>query len=457
MAGRYADTATLRAAWADETAVLGAVPTCTKAQAAKLPPARARDFRLFLYETEDAYYKEMRRFLRDNLGVRALIVGTIAQNSTPHIMGQLDAIDVHEYWNHPKYQGVGNKEWYITEASMANSNGPLRKFGFMSLFRQAGKPFTVTEFNHCSPSPYAGEGPLFLAAYAALQDWDALYLFSWSNTKTGDLRSFFMVGTNPAVMANSVVAASLFRRADVAVATQVVEVGMTREQEREIIATRGSAWSLASAGNRGVPMETALLHRVRMRVNDDPATAALPPPERNPKTERYVSDTGELVYDTSRPDLGIFTVNAPRVKSVVGYPDGRAFPLGTVTITPGATLLHWCTVSLTLLDGDSFADPKRALLVATGKTDNTDMEWTTYGDNPRQQTIKTWGTSPVRTEVYPTTVVFPAAGKRVTVHALDVKGQRGEVVDVKIDPRGNAVVTIGPPHATLWYEIAWED
>jgi len=47
--------------------------------------------------------------------------------------------------------------------------------------RIPGMPFTITEFDFPVPSPYRAEGTIMTAALAALQDWDALWHFSYSH------------------------------------------------------------------------------------------------------------------------------------------------------------------------------------------------------------------------------------------------------------------------------------
>ena len=86
----------------------------------------------------------------------------------------------------------------------------------------------VSEYNHPAPNPHASEGPLMLAAYAGLQDWDAIFMYTYSHsedrTKAGKIPDFFDIGQHPGIMANVAIASSMFLRGDVAPAKKVISL-----------------------------------------------------------------------------------------------------------------------------------------------------------------------------------------------------------------------------------------
>ena len=64
----------------------------------------------------------------------------------------------------------------------------------------------------------------------------------------------------------------------------------------------------------------------------------------------------------------------------------------------GQTRTGWCTLALAMLEGDVGTAPARALLVATGTTENTGMGW----KNAEKTTVGTdWGTDPSLVEGVP--------------------------------------------------------
>jgi len=103
----------------------------------------------------------MRVFLKNDLGVEAAIIDT--QASYGGIAGTFresfnDFVDMHAYWQHPSFPGRpwDGANWSIRNTPMVadKSGGNLTR---LSVYRVAGKPFTVSEYDHPAPSHYAAE------------------------------------------------------------------------------------------------------------------------------------------------------------------------------------------------------------------------------------------------------------------------------------------------------------
>ncbi len=64
--------------------------------------ARILDRMIFLAETEKAYFDDMRSFIKNDLGCRALVTGTIVFGPLgQYAQSDMDFIDSHAYWQHP--------------------------------------------------------------------------------------------------------------------------------------------------------------------------------------------------------------------------------------------------------------------------------------------------------------------------------------------------------------------
>jgi hypothetical protein len=412
-----------------------------------------RDWLRFLWEKEDAYWQTMRRYLKDELKVRGVVVGTIVGCSTPNLMSPFDAVDTHAYWQHPQFPGKDWDEdnWTVSNRTMVNEPGGT--LPGLAQRRVLAKPHTVTEYNHPAPNTFASEGFLLLAAYGALQDWDAIYAFAYSQSAKWDKRhivGFFDIDQHPTKMATIPAAVALFVRGDVKPAEKQVRVALDKEHEIDAL-LRSGPWELVHAGSLGLPRETALVHRVALVTGEgkQPVT----PDDNAVKTgaARYASDTGQLLWDLSNMKRGVVTVDTPRGKAVIGYGGGKRFDLGGVVLEPGATVQDgWCTVTLTALDGDLAQGPARLLLTATGTAENTDMRWKSAA---KESVGRNWGKAPSLVEGVPLKLTLPAAATRVQAWALDERGQRREKLPVTTSDDGKAVVAVGPDQRTLWYEI----
>ncbi len=265
---------------------------------------------------------------------------------------------------------------------------------------------------------YGAEAPLLLAAYAAFQDWDGVWMFDYGHGQDGTAtmgaaRGFFDTAQHSGKMANMLLAANLFRRGDVRPALYEISMALTPEREIDLLANT-RAWSVFSSRQMGVPGKLAFTNRLSTRVGRTPDGLAHPP--AGPTGNVVVSDTGELRWDLATAGRGLVTVNTPRTKAVLGYATNRVFPLGDLTFTPGTNLLGWCSFGATLTRGDSFTNGCTALVVASGWWENTGQVWKTATKN---SVGNRWGGPPILMEVVPFTLTLPVATNRVHIWALD--------------------------------------
>jgi hypothetical protein len=429
----------------------GTVPTFTRDRFGERPAEAQRDWLRFLWETEDAYWRAMHQYVKDELRVRGVVVGTIVGCSTPNLMAPFGAIDAHAYWQHPHFPGRpwDPDNWTVANKTMVNEAGGT--LPGLALRRVLGKPHCVTEYNHSAPNTYGSEGFLLLAAYGALQDWDAIYAFAYCHRRDWDTRKitgFFDIDQHPTKMATLPAAVALFVRGDVRPGREQVVAPLTKEREVDLLRS-GRAWELVHAGSVGVPREDALLHRVAVATRT--VAGVSDPGYSRPTGPRYESDTGELVWDLSTKGRGVVTVNTATSKAVIGYGGGKRFDLGGVVIEPGATAQDgWSTVTVTAKDGPIGAGPTRLLVMATGTAENTDMKWTS---TTHDSVGRNWGRAPSLVEGVPARLTLPAPAGRVKAWALDERGQRRDELPVQDGGNDRAAVALGPQWRTLWYEV----
>ena len=426
-----------------------------------LPESVRRDWLRFLYDTELNYYRQMKDYLKNDLGVKALLIGTTCASSTMTIQQELDVIDNHVYWDNPKFRsGQWNwtgLDWSISNLSHVNTN-PGGRLRWLAMYRVAGKPYSVTEFNHAAPNVFAGEAPLYLAAHAALQDWDAIYLFAYEHGANWDNQRIMglNISQHPTKMVNLPIAAAIFRREDLRPAQQLLLASLSRDKELELIDQKGGKWNLANGFRLGLKGDDIVRHRLAINIDslekDNPSL-------NSDVTQPFVSDTGELVWDNTQAEKAVMILNTPRTKSVFGMTAQRSFNLDDFSIEVGSTLDGGATVSLTLLEGESFDHPKRGLLVATGRAINTGMTFRQVEVPEKKETrfeLEDWGKAPTLVEAVPANITVPAVGKKVSVFSLDERGQRMQPISVQLVSEDRVSFEIGSIHGLLWYEILWQ-
>jgi hypothetical protein len=450
---RYRSTEKLCAAWGVIGAAPagriedGALPAFTKAHWAERTAEAQRDWMRFLSETEGCYWQSMHRFLKNDLHVHAVVMGTIVGCSTPELMAKFDAIDTHAYWQHPQFPARqwDNENWFVPNLTMVNERGGT--LPNLALHRVLGKPHSVTEYNHPAPNTHSSEAFLLLGAYAALQDWDAIYAFAWSHRRddwdTQHITSFFDIDQHPAKLVTLPAVVAMFRRGDVAAAREQIVAALDPARAPDLLRT-SRAWSLISAQQLGVPREAALLHRVAIDVAGNAAPRSQVPGAVT--TNRFVSDTGELAWDVSEKGCGVVTVNTVKSNAVIGFGGGKRYELGGFVIEPGATRQDgWSAITATEVQ------PRRWLITATGYVENTDMQW----KNSEHSSVgHNWGKAPSLVEGIPARITLPLPAKEVEAWTLDERGQRKARLAIESDANDRAVLILGPQYETLWYEVA---
>jgi hypothetical protein len=412
----------------------------------------------FLFETEQAYWMELYNFLKHDLGVRGIVLGTIAGCAPVTMMAELDAVDTHAYWKHPVFPGIAwdSGNWIVDNESMITTNGGV--LNGLAKKRVFGKPHFCTEYNHPAPNTFSSEAPLLLAAVAALQDWDGIFLYSYKHGGTGweneAISSFFDIFSHPTKMANVPLASALFLRGDMAPARQAFAAVLSRDTEIVALRDRAAAWSLVDASTLGMPNGIPLLHQVGLRI---PGVSPVVETRNKwddllPQDNVWHSDTRQLTWDLAESGREHVLIDTPKTKAVLGFTGETSIQLGEITLHPGPTFQNWNTVGLSLIEGDSWSGPARALMVTTAYSQNTGMQW----QNAEMNTVgRNWGTAPVLIEPVPLTIELPAPPDRVQVWQLDPAGKQLAATAVEPVPGQpeRSRIRIPAEAASLWYEI----
>lgn len=408
----------------------------------------------FLVDTEMAYTKEMKEFVKNELKASPLIADS--QASYSGIAGihreaaYSDFIDVHAYWEHPKFPGKSwsRTDWLIRNSSMVTDKnaGTLARFG---QHRVSGMPLTISEYDHPAPNFFCAEMYPMLNAVAAFQNWDGIYHFTFNGPwDTGKMTGFFSSAGHPLKQIFIPIGSIIFRMEAVKAGEHIVQLHLPNSAVIDELVDSGNRLRLHGSNmnyiwkKAGAPNALTLMHpmEVNLKGEEVKLSESIEEPEG-----AWISETGELTWNNRDSIESVFTINSEAVKAAVGYIGGKNIKLGNVSIAMDTTTFNWATIVLASIDGKSIENSSAILLVAAGRVENSDMQWnedkTTVGGE--------WGNSPTRAEGIPAKIYFENMHK-FKVYVLDPAGNIGDEIKVKRKDQQRSFV-IGAQHKTLWY------
>ena len=427
----------------------------------RVTPRQLHDFVDFVYAAEQDYWDGMYGYIRNDLKAQAIVSGTQLSASPVFIQSRLDYIDSHEYWHHPTFpEGRSwdkSSAWFVRNQALVND--PAGCVGRLASRRVIGMAYTVSEYDHPDPNQFTAEGFPILSAMAAFQDWAGVFSFAHSHDTDYEpdyMTGFFCFKASPHKLVHMPACVAMFRRGDVATAMSVIAAPITAEQERGLLHEVPDPTRLVT-DSFGLDSRRALRHGIGLKLLEDVAeTGGVPPlPEASENSvegpRRFVSDTGQMVWDITRAGRGVFTVSSPRTRLFTGFADGRQFDLGGLKLSAIGCETGAATISAVCIDGADLTMPGRVLIAASGTARNTGAILEKLGADG-VSLRKSWGKGPVLCEGITATVGLPVPPERLTAYALDGDGRRVAPVPV-ISGGGGASLMLSPRYRTLWYEV----
>jgi hypothetical protein len=440
------------ARWRDAT---GTVPRLRKEEFAKADPERFDAEASFYMEIESGFFRGMAKFLREELGVKNLLIGDSDHNHSmagyPHVaaLAQLDAVDGHVYWQHPHYltdlRSKRRSGFSIPNTPMVD-DPPHSSVVQLSRTAVAGKPFTITEANHPFPAEYACEGVPILAAYAALQDWDGIFWYSLAHQDVTTMEKNALAHfdfAKDAVKMNQIAAgALLFLRGDVQSARQTLTRSYSHQQ---VLDGLRLTWKDQPYFTPGFPLTLPLIHGVRVSSFDGPPTGAFAPVATN----NITADTGELTWRASGKGTGLVVVETPRSQALIGH---VAHASASTKNLRADMQTPFTAITLGALDARPIATADRLLLTVGSRMANSGMDW-----NAARTSLENWGSAPARLEPLLGRLIFKDLAKAVAVTAQPLDGAGAPLgTPLKLARAADGwALDLGAP-VTMWYVLTVE-
>lgn len=408
---------------------------------------------------DKAYLDRIAATVRERLGPSVPITGTQVEFGGPFTFdthAALDYLDDHFYIDHYNFprRPWDSTDWRIRDTSGAGSG--YLQYLHKAFARQAGKPFTVSEFNQPYPNRQAAELDPTFAAFAAFQDWDGVMHFAYEHGRSWDRNapSGFNLNGDFTKLAAFGQAGYLFRKGLVRPAEREFVVPLPRSLREKATAGRMQFRLASFFESLGVDPNLAFIHRVAV----DP-TVELAPQARKAAAP-YRSETGGISYDPLRQ---LFLIHAEQAAGVFGFLMEEPVTAGPMTavLPPGSR--GFASILLTALDGKPLETSARLLLTNPGFTLGERQKLIRYGKDPSWFTLAPEkpdrpsspysASGAVVMEHVEAIVTLKSKLRAISVYPLDATGKRLGAIPVTKSPQGYRFQFSAE---SPWYEITTE-
>jgi hypothetical protein len=427
---------------------------------------RERDFLSFLAATDQAYFERLRRVVHESADPRVPVTGTqMGYGGLLNFDSQvaMDYIDEHFYVGHPDIRA--DNDWRIPDLSA--SGNEFDRVLALSLRRDAKRPFVVSEFNQPFPNPRGAEILPLMSAVGALQDWDGLFYFDYSDAqRLPQSPSRFALSGDWGRMALAGQSARLFRQPLLAALPDAITLPVGPRQRLQLGADRRfDAITTGLADGLGVKPQWALRGRVGLDLAAAP-DAALP---------SLANATPLLSHDAS---AGRIVIDAPALWAVFGaVGSGR---IGGSSVWMQFDAAGAASAMLTPLDGQPLARSRHMLLGLGNDTTGTQP-----GSMPARPKLRVpyrgqgaWSTlepdagspgpsgsyatrSPAWLRRTPAMLGLAPRTGRLSVYPLDGEGRRRAALPAADATSGTDGVRVRvqtrDDGASPWYELVFEE
>jgi hypothetical protein len=402
-------------------------------------PRRTIDRMLFLAETEKNYFDGMRSFIKSDLGSGALVTGTIVFGPLGlYAQSDMDFIDSHAYWQHPRFPGRpwDAENWLIDQKPMTNYPDEATVFD-LAAERLGNKPFTLSEYNHPAPLDSQAECVPIIASFAAVQDWDGVWLYTYSHGSDEWEReymySYFDVDTNPAKWGFIRAGSAIFRHGGIQPLSGFSMIPLT--DSGDVLTSLANLHIRHDRDMFDVLTGRAQITRLKMLESRIALTFSGRADSKDP------DGSGPVLDWFIEHDRGFYAAWGASAWAFAGHASRfEASTNGKVSVTSPS----FAAMTVTALDDAAVNQSSKILVTACGRCENTGM---IFSDD-RRTVGRNWGQPPVQIEAAEAVLVLPEGQWKC--QALGPDGMPGGNVPTT-DRSGKALLRLSPQYKTMWY------
>ena len=420
---------------------------------------------------ESRFCERAERFLREELGVKAILTGD-NYGPTPAFIQEMRQknygyCDAHLYaggW----WKWLGGSGGY-TSPGLVKAHNLLATFrtdteGY-AYSRLWGSPFVITEWDFVGPTADRSMGGLLFGAVAGIQGWSGAWRFSYgcNINNLGDNRgipSLYQFLRDPLAVAADRATVLLYLRGDIPEAQDALALDFG---DAELDPTLGHTYVSGPHWANWRYSDIVFSRRVGVSVRgkDIPENAAVMPQSAMDGQSRPPFDVATPRFTRIDREKGVFTVDTPRTCGV--FAGSGEFTAGGLRVRiDGKGAQNRATVFASSLDGAPLAESRRILV---SHLTDAKSRGATFMDDSRLVLLN-WseakrepdGTRPplLREGTAEISLSLSGSPRGIAVYALGSDGRREGRVPATLAPDGTLTFTASvrqPFGACMLYEI----
>ncbi|MCB5364549.1 capsular biosynthesis protein [Pusillimonas sp. CC-YST705] len=440
--------------------------------------ARHRDFLIFLATMDKRYLDRMKAVVQEAAGWNVPVTGTQViyggvLNFDSH--ADMDYIDEHTYIGHPIFNSPNwqSEDWYIPNVAISATE--VDTLLSLSLRRAADKPFVVSEFNQPYPSRTSAEILPMMAAVGALQDWDGLFFFGYSDepepyhapnqfSLSGDWGKYAFSGQSARIFRQYLLPPLPFRttlpfsasaRLTTALQGPIRSGTLETRLEQVFGQTPSLAW--------------------KTQLSQDLSATMEPTPGDTTALANYGEASPFVVHDREQRRIQFVS---PKAYGLFGSLDDTPVALGRFQFSGIQKSAEPVALLMTSLDSQELPQSSHILLTLAGFTTGSQpgslpkrpkttrpypqakQDRITLEPEPlsRKPSGRLTTTPPTWVERTPVRMLIPALPAQVHIYPLDAAGRREAALPLQThtDPDSTGILVElqqAPDNASIWYEL----
>lgn len=403
-------------------------------------PMRAKDQAGFMLKSMKDLFHSMKLLIRDTLKCTALIAPSTI---TVSYMEQAAAEEL-DVQCHSEYQGGAR-------TILSNPNGGT--LPSHSQARIAGKPFILNWIAVQFPRSYQNEVATYLPAYAGLQDWDGVFVSSFTDRPTSgattiDSNMVWEIMNKPGVLSLLPSASRAFRSGAVSTSDKVVEISETTEALTYPRIHAPQLYSLSTFTDGRLPV----FRRVETLLPPASTESLLPHREVSALAADMVdiraldAENGQIFWNAQDAVLKVIT---PTYMSLSGVLNGQVIQVPNFLIEQTSTTPH-TVISIASATDAPITEASKSLLTIATRQLNADATW--KADN---SDLATWGKGPISMEGVTVRFSISASADSMIVRPLSASGEpMTDVIRAARSGTGKFTFTINTQqYKTPWYQL----